>query len=53
MQGIATLGYQPLTCIQASPAMYNAAKILEDMGREEDTYGSQSKNGRNGLCSAT
>ena len=38
MQGIASLGYQPLTGIQASPAMYDAAKILADMGREEDTY---------------
>ena len=38
MQGIATLDYRPLSGIQQSPAMHNAAKILADMGREEDTY---------------
>ena len=38
MQGIATLDYQPLTGIQQAPAMHHAAKILADMGREEDTY---------------
>ena len=38
MQGIATLNYQPLTGIQQAPAMHHAAKILADMGREEDTY---------------
>ena len=38
MQGIATLDYNPLSGIQTTSAMYNAAKILADMGREEDTY---------------
>ncbi len=38
MQGISNLHYQPLSGIQLTPAMHNAAKILADMGREEDTY---------------
>lgn len=38
MQGISTLPYQPLTGIQQAPAMHNAAKILAEMGREEDIY---------------
>ena len=38
MQGISTLHYQPLSGIQKTPAMHNAAKILADMGREEDIY---------------
>ena len=38
MQGISSLPYNTLSGIQATPAMYNAAKILADMGREEDIY---------------
>jgi hypothetical protein len=38
MQGIATLNYNLLSGIQATSAMYNAAKILAEMGREEDMY---------------
>ena len=38
MQGIATLNYNPLSGIQNTSAMYNAAQILADMGREEDVY---------------
>ena len=38
MQGIATLDYNPLSGIQTTSAMHNAAKILADMGREEDMY---------------
>ena len=38
MQGIATLDYNPLSGIQTTSAMHNAAKILADMGREEDIY---------------
>ena len=38
MQGIATLNYNPLSGIQTTSAMYNAVKILAEMGREEDMY---------------
>jgi len=38
MQGISSLPYNTLSGIQATPAMYNAAKILAEMGREEDIY---------------
>ena len=38
MQGIATLNYNLLSGIQATSAMHNAAKILAEMGREEDMY---------------